>query len=94
MDNFSFMFSYVMERATTMVAYCMFAALIDKTVEPDRKKVRATIGHEPTWEELQYYFELKEEHRNRQSARQREIDREKIRRLVFGEDSGGDSKTD
>jgi hypothetical protein len=71
----------------------MFAAIMDKTLEPDRKKVRATIGHEPTWEELQYYFELKKENRDRQSARQRELDREKIRRLVFGEDDGGDSKT-
>lgn len=86
MDNFSYMFGYVMERATTMVVYCMFAALIDKTLEPEREKVRVAIGHEPTWEELQYYFELQKEKRNMASTRQREIDREKLRRLVFGED--------
>jgi len=82
MDNFS----YVMERAMTMLAYCMFAAILDKAVEPEREKVRAAIGHEPTWQELQYYFELKKERRDRQNDRQREIDREKLRRLVFDEE--------
>ncbi|MBI2830300.1 MAG: hypothetical protein HYX81_03985 [Chloroflexi bacterium] len=86
MDNFSYMFSYVMERATTMLAYCLFAAIIDKSLEPERKQVRRAVGHEPSWEELQYYFELKKERRDRQNDRQREIDREKIRRLVFGEE--------
>ena len=31
MDNFS----YMMERATNMVAYCMLAAFIDKTLEAE-----------------------------------------------------------
>ncbi len=88
MDNFSYMFSYVMERATTMVAYCMFAAFVEKTLEAERKKVRAALGHEPTQENWQDYYNLQQEQTNRQDARQREIDRERLRRLVFGEDGG------
>ncbi len=43
---------------------------------------------------MQYYLELQKEKGNRQNARQREIDREKLRRLVFDEDGGGDTKAD
>ncbi len=43
MDDFSYMFSYAMERATTMVVYCMFAALIEKTLEAERAKVRVAV---------------------------------------------------
>jgi DUF1680 family protein len=89
MDNFSYMFSYVMERATTMVVYCMFAALIEKTLEAERKQVKAALGHEPTQENWQYLYELKQEKTNSQNAHQREIDKEKLRLLVFGEDVSG-----
>jgi len=86
MDNPAYMFGYIMERATTMLGYCMLAAIFEKTLEAERKKVRAAVGHEPTQENLRYYFELHQEERNRQNTRQQEIDREKLRRLVFGED--------
>jgi hypothetical protein len=88
MDDLSYMFGYMMEKATTMVAYCMFAAVVEKTLESERKKVRATLGHEPTQENWQYYYNLQQEQTNRQDARQREIDKEKLRRLMFGEDNG------
>ena len=87
MDDFSYMFSYVMERATTMLAYCVFAALIENTLEAERKHVKATLGHEPNQENWQDYYDLKREKTSQQNAQQREVDRRKLRRLVFGEDA-------
>ena len=89
MDDFSYMFSYVMERATTLLVYCMFAALIENTLEAERKQVKAALGHEPSQENWQDYYDLKQNKTNRQNARQQEIDKEKLRRLVFGEDGIG-----
>ena len=86
MDNFNYVFGYMMERATTMMAYCMLAAFADKTLEADSKTVKETIGHEPTQRHLQYYFGLRQEEKNSQNTRQWEIDCQKLRRLVFGED--------
>jgi hypothetical protein len=91
MYDFSYMFSDAMERATAMIAYCMFAALIEKILEAERKQMKAVLGHEPTQEESQYYYELQLEKMNRQNAHQREADRKKLRRLVFGEEDS-DSK--
>ena len=85
MDNLGYMFGYMMERATTMLGYCMLAAIFEKTIEAERKKVRAAVGHEPTQENWQYYCELRQEEKNRQDVRQQEADREKLRRLVMGE---------
>ena len=86
MDNLGYTFGYMMERAMTMVAYCTFATFIEKILEDEKKKVKATLGHEPTQENWQDYYGLKQEEKNRQNARQREIDRENLRRLVFGKD--------
>jgi len=88
MDNLGYMFGYMMEKATTMVAYCMLAAFVEKTLEAERKKVKAALGHEPNQENWQYYYELQQEKTDRQKAHQREVDRERLRRLVFGEDCG------
>jgi len=88
MDNLGYMFGYMMERATTMLGYCMLAAIFEKTIEAERKKVRAAVGHEPTQENWQYYCELRQEEKNRQNVRQQEADREKLRRLVMGDGDG------
>ena len=88
MDNFSYTFGYMMERATNMVAYCMFAAVVAKPLEAERQKIKAALGHDPDQENWQDYYELQQAQANRQKTHQREIDREKLRRLVFGEDSG------
>ena len=92
MDNLSYTFGYIMERATTMLGYCMLAAIFEKILEDERKKVKAALGHEPTQENWQDYYDLKQEKTDRQKAHHREADREKLRRLVFGEDSGSDSQ--
>jgi len=86
MDNPAYIFGYIMERATTMLGYCMVATVVEKTLEAERKKVKEALGHEPTQENWQYYYDLRQEEKNRRNARQREADHENLRRLVFGED--------
>jgi len=86
MDNFNYMFGYMMEKAMTMVAYCTLAAAVEKTLKAEREKVKAALDHEPNQENWQYYYELQQEKTNKQNARQREIDREKLRRLVMGDE--------
>jgi len=86
MDNLNYVFGYMIERAMTMVAYCTFATFIEKILEDERKKVKVALGHEPTQENWQDYYDLKQEQTNKQNARQREIDREKLRRLVMGDE--------
>ena len=75
-----------MEKATAMLGFFMFAAFIEKMLEADRKQMTAVLGHEPTRENWQYLYELKQEQKNSRYTRKTEIDREKLRRLVFGED--------
>ena len=87
MDNLSYTFGYMMERAMTMVAYCTLAAVVEKTLEAEREKVKVAQGHEPTKENWHDYYNLQQEKTNRQDARQQEIDREKLRRLVMGDES-------
>ena len=87
MDNFNYTFNYMMERATTMAAYCTLAAVVAKALKAEREKVKAALSHEPTQENWQYYYKLQQEKTNRQDTRQREIDREKLRRLVTGDES-------
>jgi len=70
----------------TMAAYCMLATVVEKTLEAKRKKVKEALGHEPTQENWQYYYDLQQEEKNRRNARQREIDQKNLRRLVFGEE--------
>ena len=80
MDNISYMFGFMMEKATTMLAYCMLATVFEKTIEAEREKVKGALGHEPNRENWQYYYELRQEKTNRQNDHQQEIDREKLRR--------------
>jgi hypothetical protein len=86
MDNLGYMFGYMMGRAMSMVAYCTVAAVIEKMMKAERERVKAALGHEPTQENWQYYYELQEEKADRRKVRRWEDDREKLWRLVFGED--------
>jgi hypothetical protein len=85
MDNFNYNFSYIMGQAMSMIAYCTFATFIEKIMEDERKKIKAVLGHEPTPENWQDYYDLKQEKKDRQKVDQREIDKGKLRRLVMGE---------
>ncbi len=86
MDNFSYTFCYTMERITDMLGYFMLAAVVAKPLEAERQRVKAALGHDPNQETWQDYYALKQEQKDRQNTNQREIDREKLRRLIFGED--------
>ena len=59
MDDLSYTFSYMMQRAMTMVGYLMLADLVRKMLEDEREKVKAALGHEPTQENWQDYYDLK-----------------------------------
>ena len=76
-----------------MIGWMMFIAahdmarkLVEKMLEAEKEKLTKALGREPTQEEWQYYRDLQWRKANREKARQREIDREKLRRLVMGED--------
>jgi hypothetical protein len=60
---------------------------VDKVMKAEREKLIETLGHEPDPENWQCYRDLQWQKLNREKARQREIDREKLRRLVFGEEA-------
>ena len=49
--------------------------------------VAAAVGHEPTWENFQDFWDLQRLKNEGQIVLQREADREKLRKLVFGEDA-------
>ncbi len=85
MYDFSYIFNDAMKRAMAMVTYCMFAVVVEKTLEAERKKVKEALGHEPTLENWQYLYELQKEEEKSRNTRKAEIDREKLRRLVLGE---------
>jgi hypothetical protein len=77
-----------------MIGWMMFIAahdmarkLVEKMLEAEKEKLTEALGREPTVEEWQYYRDLQWQKANRDKARQREIDREKLRRLVMGEDA-------
>jgi len=91
MDNWNYVFGYAMERAMTMMAYCMVAAVVEKTLEAERRKVKEALGHEPTWENWQYYYDLQQEEKNRRNTRQQDTAHKNLCCLVFGE---GDSNTE
>ena len=61
MDNFNYVFGYMMERAMTMVAYCTLAAVVEKTLKAEREKVRAALGHVRPQENWQDYYNLQQE---------------------------------
>jgi len=51
----------------TMMAYCTLAAVVEVTLKAEREKGKATLGHEPTQENWQDYYDLQQENTNRQS---------------------------
>jgi hypothetical protein len=66
----------------------MVKNFVEKVIEAETKLLTMTLGHEPTDENRQYYRDLQWQKSNPERAQQREADREKLRRLVFGEEQG------
>jgi hypothetical protein len=93
-DDLERLLNSIVGWAMVFTAQDMVMSLVEKMIEAEKEVLTKTLGREPTHEERQFYRDLQWQKSNRENARQREIDREKIRRLVFGEDSGGNSKAD
>ncbi len=75
------MMGWVMFSATQV----MWAAFIQDMIRVDRERLTKALGHEPTDENWQDYYDLLREQKAKQKTSQREADKGKLRRLVMGE---------
>ncbi|MBI2851162.1 MAG: hypothetical protein HYX80_09025 [Chloroflexi bacterium] len=86
MDELGRYLNNMMGWVMLFTAHDMVKNFVEKVMEAEREKLTETLGHEPDSENWQYYRDLQWQKLNREKAHQREIDREKLRRLVFGEE--------
>jgi len=86
MDNLGRLLNGMMGWALLIAAQDMVKSFVDKMLEVEREILAGTLGHIPTYDEWQYYRDLQWQKLNPDKALQREADREKLRRLVFGEE--------
>jgi len=63
----------------------MWAAFVQDMIRVDRERLTKALGHEPTDENWQDYYDLRRENESKQKTSQREADKGKLRRLVMGE---------
>jgi len=63
----------------------MWAAFVQDMIRVDRERLTKALGHEPTDENWQDYYDLLKEQKIKQKTSQREADKGKLRRLVMGE---------
>ena len=92
MDEWEQSFNRLMGWAVLIAVHDMVKSLVDKMLEAEKEKLTKTLGREPTREEWQYYRDLQWQKENREKALQREADREKIRRLVMGDDDANQAR--
>jgi hypothetical protein len=71
--------------ATARTAYMMMLELMFTIIPQERKRLKETVGHEPTNENWGDYCQFLGERASNPKCLQRAEDREKIRRLVFGD---------
>ena len=69
-----------------MTAHDTVKNFVEQMIEAETKLLAKTLGHELTDENRQSYRDLQWQKSNPERARQREADREKLRRLVFGDE--------
>jgi hypothetical protein len=86
MDELGRLLNGMMGWAMLLTAHDTARSLIEKMMEAETELLTKTLEHEPTDQERQYYRDLQWQKSNPERARQRELDREKLRRLVFGEE--------
>ena len=86
MDELGRYLNSMMGWVMLMTAHDMVKNFVEKMIEAETKLLTIALGHEPTDENRQYYHDLQWQKSNPEQARQREVDREKLRRLVFGEE--------
>ncbi len=78
--------------ATIRTACAMMLELMFTIVPRERERLTETLNHEPTQEDSDDYWQFLGELNSVPKCLQRAKDREKIRRLVFDEDGGSNSK--
>ena len=78
--------------ATIRTACTMMLELIFNILPRERERLTETLGHQPTQEDWDDYSQFLGERTFNPRCLQRAEDREKLRRLVFGEDGGSNSK--
>jgi len=86
MDELGRYINSMMGWVMLMTAHDMVKNFVEKVIEAETKLLTMTLGHEPTDENRQYYRDLQRQKSNPERAQQREADREKLRRLLFGEE--------
>ncbi len=67
---------FVMFNATQV----MWAAFVQDMIRVDRERLTKTLGHEPTDENWQDYYDLRRDQEFKKKTSQREADKEKLRR--------------
>jgi hypothetical protein len=88
MDELERLLNSMMGWTMLFAAYDAVKNFVEKAIEAEKELLTRTLGHEPTDDNRQYYRDLQWQKSNPEQARQREIDQEKLRRLVFGEEEG------
>ena len=91
MDFSAMMQGYILG-AAIRTAGIMMLELMFTIVPRERERLTETLGHEPTQEDWDDYCQFLGERSSNPKCLQRAIDREKIRRLLMG-DNNGASKT-
>ena len=86
MDELGRYLNNMMGWVILITAHEMVKDFVEKVMEAEREKLTKTLGHEPDPENWQHYRDLQWQKLTREKSRQREIDREKLRLLVFGEE--------
>lgn len=89
MDFNALIQGYFLGAAVRMTGMMMLELMF--TILPrERERLTGTLGHEPSQEDWDDYSQFLGERTLNPRCLQRAIDREKIRRLVMGEDNAAD----
>ena len=87
MDFGAMMQGYFLGAAIRTVSIMMLELMF--TIVPrERERLTETLGHEPTQEDWDDYWQFLGERSSTPKCLQRAIDREKIRRLLMGDNNG------
>jgi len=78
--------------ATVRTACMMMLEMMFTIIPRERERLKETVGHEPTNEDWEDYWQYFGERTSNPKCLQRAEDREKIRCLVFGGDGSSNSK--
>ena len=94
MDDVNIVMRGYMLGATIRTACTMMLELMFTLIPRERERLIQALGHEPTQENWEDYWQLLGEQLANPKCLQSAEDREKIRRLVFGEGTCSNSKND